>query len=1097
VNSNPKIGDSNLYAHFKVTNLSYALNYQPDNLDTNVKYSFVVYATNSAGTSYGVVKTFTPNVPIKPTVNTVAADTISMTRASVGRIIVDQGSSPVTESGVIYALTDANPDPQIGDGNSVQLDSGSFTYAHQGYHSYRTYIENLTPGTEYSLKAYAINSVGTSYGELKTFTTLKDYQSITFAALANKTYGNADFNLEATSSSGLTVSYTSSNTAVATVSGNTVTIVGAGTTNITASQAGNTTYYAATDVVQQLTVNKATLTANAVYKTKTYGDENPAFNILYTGFKNGETAEVLETAPIASCTATTSTKVGSETIDVSAGSDTNYTINSIAGILNIDKATLTATADAKSREYGEANPVFTIAYAGFKGSDSISDLDTAPTAGSTATGTTNVGTADITVSGGTDNNYTIAKVKGGLTISKATLIVTAKNTTIEYGDNFSIDFEYGAFKNGEDASVLDTGAYVYIVGSAPYNVGTYTIVPDAVVDNNYTPSYVNGTLTINKAPLNVTAEAKSKTYGDANPAFTITYSGFKNSETVSVIDTVPTAITTATTSTNAGTATISVSGGSDDNYIISYTSGTLTISKASLIVTAKNTTVEYGENFSIDFEYGAFKNGDDASVLDTGAYVYIDGAFSNNVGTYTIVPDAVVDNNYTPSYVSGTLTINKATLTATADDKSREYGDANPIFTISYSGFKNGDDSTDLDTVSTTSTPATVTSDAGIYDITLSDGFDTNYTITETKGVLIIRSILPSVVTNVVTNIAGVTATFNGEMTSTGGELITTRGFVYSVTNMIPTLSDSKVDVATGIGSFIKNEAGLTSETTYYIRAFATNSKGTAYGDVKEFTTLDITPPTAPIVTNIDTYTCANNTSITADTTLVFNGSAEPGSTVEVFVSTVSVGITITDNTGNWSFDHSATVLADGVHNITATATDISTNTSKMSATLIIIIDTRDFDEDGNPDFCDDDDDNDGVLDADDNSHLPNPDQADTNNNGIGDVQEDCDNDGILNYYDTDVASCQEPILKKKTYGFSPNGDGINDVWTIEDIQLFPNNVVQIFNRSGKVVFKMNGYDNTFEGAFKGEKLPVGPYLFIIDLGNGSQPTKGWIYINY
>jgi uncharacterized repeat protein (TIGR02543 family) len=82
----------------------------------------------------------------------------------------------------------------------------------------------------------------------------KANQTITFGALANKTTADVPFNLTATASSGLTVSYTSSNTAVATIVGNTVTIVGVGTTNITATQSGNNNYNAAADVIQPLTV---------------------------------------------------------------------------------------------------------------------------------------------------------------------------------------------------------------------------------------------------------------------------------------------------------------------------------------------------------------------------------------------------------------------------------------------------------------------------------------------------------------------------------------------------------------------------------------------------------------------------------------------------------------------------------------------------------------------------------------------------------------------------------------------------------------------------------------------------------------------------
>jgi hypothetical protein len=83
-------------------------------------------------------------------------------------------------------------------------------------------------------------------------------QTISFNSLSAVTYGVASFTLAGTSSSGLTVSYTSSNTGVATVSGGTVTIVGAGTTTITASQSGDSTYAAAGTVSRNLTVSKAT-----------------------------------------------------------------------------------------------------------------------------------------------------------------------------------------------------------------------------------------------------------------------------------------------------------------------------------------------------------------------------------------------------------------------------------------------------------------------------------------------------------------------------------------------------------------------------------------------------------------------------------------------------------------------------------------------------------------------------------------------------------------------------------------------------------------------------------------------------------------------
>ncbi|WP_299767004.1 gliding motility-associated C-terminal domain-containing protein, partial [uncultured Tenacibaculum sp.] len=91
---------------------------------------------------------------------------------------------------------------------------------------------------------------------------------------------------------------------------------------------------------------------------------------------------------------------------------------------------------------------------------------------------------------------------------------------------------------------------------------------------------------------------------------------------------------------------------------------------------------------------------------------------------------------------------------------------------------------------------------------------------------------------------------------------------------------------------------------------------------------------------------------------------------------------------------------------------------------------------------------------------------------------------------------------------FSPNGDTVNDYLTIAGIEKFPNNTVEIFNRWGNTVYKMFGYRNDdatkrFEGESNGratiktlDKLPVGTYYYVIDLGDGSAVKTGWIYIN-
>lgn len=79
--------------------------------------------------------------------------------------------------------------------------------------------------------------------------------------------------------------------------------------------------------------------------------------------------------------------------------------------------------------------------------------------------------------------------------------------------------------------------------------------------------------------------------------------------------------------------------------------------------------------------------------------------------------------------------------------------------------------------------------------------------------------------------------------------------------------------------------------------------------------------------------------------------------------------------------------------------------------------------------------------------------------------------------------------------GFSPNGDGDNDTWVIDDIYFYPNNKVWVYNRWGKTVFETEGYQNDWNGEWNGKPLPEGNYFWVIDLGEGSRPEKGHLVI--
>jgi len=78
---------------------------------------------------------------------------------------------------------------------------------------------------------------------------------------------------------------------------------------------------------------------------------------------------------------------------------------------------------------------------------------------------------------------------------------------------------------------------------------------------------------------------------------------------------------------------------------------------------------------------------------------------------------------------------------------------------------------------------------------------------------------------------------------------------------------------------------------------------------------------------------------------------------------------------------------------------------------------------------------------------------------------------------------------------FSPNGDGINDVWTIKSLESFSNCSVQVYNRYGKTVFNTTGYNKPWDGTYNGSALPVGVYYYIIDMKNGTKPYSGSVTI--
>lgn len=222
--------------------------------------------------------------------------------------------------------------------------------------------------------------------------------------------------------------------------------------------------------------------------------------------------------------------------------------------------------------------------------------------------------------------------------------------------------------------------------------GDCTVTASQAGNANYEAApNVTATVGAAKKTLTVTADAAGRAYGASDPAFSASYSGFALGQTLGTSDVTgaPSFSTNATGASAIGTYTITPAAGTlaSSNYSFSFANGTLTISKTTPTVTyATPAAITYGTALS-----GA-QLGATSAVAGTITYDRASGAVLG-AGAYTVTATLTPTDttNYNGASAQVTLTVNKATLTAAAEDKTRVYGAANPAFTAALSGFTNGE----------------------------------------------------------------------------------------------------------------------------------------------------------------------------------------------------------------------------------------------------------------------------------------------------------------------------------------------------------------------------------------------------------------------
>lgn len=429
----------------------------------------------------------------------------------------------------------------------------------------------------------------------------KELQTITFNSIPDKVYGDASFDLSASSNAGLPVSF-SLLSGPASLSGSTLSITGAGEVTVEATQAGDDTYASASEQ-QSFTIAKAQLTVTADDKVITYGAAIPELTATYQGFVNGEGTEVLSAIPGMSTNATESSDAGSYDIILTGGGSDNYAFDLVNGVLTIEKANQQITVDPIEDKLISDAP-FTVAAATTSGLVlSYAVTGPAAIAGNEITLDGIEGTVTVTVSQAGNINY-------NETSSSISFEVIDPNQVITFDE--IADKTYGDGPFGLVASVNTELPLVFNVVSGPASLsentvtltgsGEVTIEVTQAGDGVYLPASQQQSFMVNKASLLVIADDKTMTFGEELPALTYTYDGFVNGENETALSALPTATISGEFegAVPAGTYPINVSGGTADNYAFQYTSATLTVNKADQVITLEPITDKKSDDAPFD-----------------------------------------------------------------------------------------------------------------------------------------------------------------------------------------------------------------------------------------------------------------------------------------------------------------------------------------------------------------------------------------------------------------------------------------------------------------------------------------------------------------
>ena len=787
-----------------------------------VTYYVRAYAINSAGTAYGNLDSLA--MPDYPKVATIAASSLYISTATCGGNVLSDGGSPVTGRGVCWS-TSANP-----------TISNSHTSDGTGLGLFTTYLTGLTANVVYHFRAYAVNSIGVAYGDDLNFTVIPEAPLIITLPATDITSMSGVSGGDIQSSGGAPITlrgimWSTKGDPLTDILANVITNDGSGVGIFPTKMdnlLGSTTYY-----VRAYAVNSY---------GKAYGDLK-----LFTTLPPILASVQPPTFDIENITNTTATGVflvinnGGDPITsrgVRYSTDRiNYTYVPSGTLNTTDIGTFVSNLTGltpNTTYYAQTYAINAVGMAlsseaSFR-TTSLAALTTTPP--NTITGFTAYSGGDITSTG------------DDIISAKGVCWSTTKNPTNDL-----------LTKTSEAVSGIGTGSFSsYITGLTPgvkYYVRAYAVNSFGVAYGNLdslttaTTAFVTTTTPTNITTTTATAGGYINNDGhDAVFTRGVCWSSHPNPTT---------ADSYLSSGSGIGSFAVALTGlmGSTKYYVRAYAINSVgtaygnqdSLKTSSPVLESVTTTDVINIGGTTALARGSVGNTGGAQVTERG-FCW------NTTGSPTTADAIVISGSGSGSYSGGLtgLTPNtKYYIRAYATNSvGTSYGNE-----ISFSTFT---------TATIITTPA--------------------YEITST------------------------TAKSGGDIISDGGALVYSSGICWNTTGN-PTVSDASTNSGLGIGNFIHSMTGLMGSTTYYIRAYAINNAGTAYGQVEVFTTL---PPVIPTLTTTSGVSGADGATAYCGGAISSNGGALINtqgivfSTVSGFLpDTVTVNKTILSGSGNFT----------------------------------------------------------------------------------------------------------------------------------------------------------------------------------------------------